>query len=626
MKFKNILPLMLTASAFPAVAQLHESINVEGKYVPEIIRVDRVNMFPKPMAFSLNSDPLNYEQTGVAASFTPSLLAMPATGWRSTRYVADSPGYLEFGLGTWLNSTLSAGYRVIDDSKTLAGVRFQHNSSSLWQPKLTEATAHVKQYHYDEALGVYGSHIFDGLGRLDAAIDYHVGIFNYYGFFNPGYSSVAPVEATLAAPGQTLNDFSMRLDWASLVKPASGVNYHATARVRHFAFRALPLPAEWGLHAPKGNRETDVELAAGVSTPWENAGTVGLDASLRILMYGGDKSLFSYSDGMGKDISLSRPENYSMLTLTPYYRFTRGLLDIRLGADIDFTFNAGPDGNRYSLLHIAPDVKFALQTGQVGMYLNILGGSHLNTLANLRQYNYYMMPALTTTRPTYTPLDAALGFNFGPFSGFSIGVEGRFRSSKNVPLGGWYQAWMNFGMNPIPGMDLSGSLTSDSRMLYSLDSEGLDMHGVSAGAYITFNPSRVFSFTARGDVQQQNGKTGFFNGYDRPKITVSAEASVMPTEKLKLTAGFESRAKRGIYTRCVTAVPVSGPVKEESEGQLHRYALPDMATVNLSASYRFTPNFSVWLQGDNILNRRDEILPLLPSQGVSVVGGLNVLF
>ena len=146
MTARAVLSAAALACATAAQAQLHEAINVEGRYVPEIIRIDRVNAFPKAMRFSIDSQPIGYEGSGVAASFSPTLFTMPASGWRDSRLINDNPGDLELGAGSWLNSTLSAGYRFIDNSSTLFGVRLQHNSTSLWKPRLSVATEDVKQY------------------------------------------------------------------------------------------------------------------------------------------------------------------------------------------------------------------------------------------------------------------------------------------------------------------------------------------------------------------------------------------------------------------------------------------------------------------------------------------------
>ena len=612
-----------------AKAQLHESISVEGKYVPEVIRVDRVNAFPKALRFALDSSPMEYEWGGVAASFQPYALAMPATGWRDTHEYGTERGYLEFGAGSWLNSTLSAGYRFIDSGRTLVGVRLQHNSTSLWKPQLCELTKDEKQYRYDESVGLYASHIFKGVGRLDAAFDYHVGLFNYYGMIFPDnylIGSVTPPHyLEVKFPSQTVNDVSLRLDWRSLLRASSSVQYDASLRIRHLGFRSLPLPIYWsgeGSERIKGNRETDVELSGSVKMPWDNGSSIGVDADLNVLLYGGAKEIFTWSTPGVTQQTLENPDNYGMLTLTPYYRFTRGLLDVRVGADIDLSFNAGPDGNRYSFFHMAPDVKFSLQSGGFGMYLELLGGSELNTLANLRRLDYYQMPALTTTRPTYTPLDAAFGINLGSFSGFSMGVSARYRVSKHVPLGGWYQAWLNNGSSSMSGLT---EVSANEFMQYSLNSEGINLHGGSVGANITYEPMTALRLKAEGNWQPQKGKKGFFNGYDRPRVTARFEAMVKPISPLRITLGYDYRGVRNIYTTSIPELANGTLITGGSEPALHSLRLPDLTLLNLSAAWSFSPTFSIWVQGDNLLNRHDPVLPCLPTQGVVVTGGLSWL-
>lgn len=610
--------VMLALSSFiSSHAQLHESISVEGKYVPEIIRVDRVNVFPSAMRFALDSSPMGYEWGGVATSFSPYLLALPATAWRDTKEYVRNRGYIEFGAGSWLNSTLSAGYRFVDNSSTLVGIRLQHNSTSLWKPHVCEATYDESQYRYDESVGLYASHLVKGVGRFDASFDYHVGLFNYYGSVFPASGSEKGM------PKQTVNDASLRIDWKSLVAAAASLEYDAMLRIRHFGFRTLPLPFNWNDGNAKGNRETNVELAGSLKMPWDNGSAIGVDADLNVLLYGGKEDIFTWSSPGVAEETLMRPDNYGMLTLTPYYCFNRDLFDLRIGADVDLSFNAGPDGNRYSFFHIAPDVKVALQSGGFGMYLDLLGGSELNTLAHLRQYDYYMMPALTTTRPTYTPLDASFGINLGPFAGLSVGIDARYKSSKNVPLGGWYQALLNYGFNPMDGMD--AFLVGNERMQYSLNTEGINLHGYSVGAHLTYEPSGSVRLGAEGSWQPQKGKSGFFNGYDRPRITARFEASVRPVDRLRITAAYDYRGVRNIYTASAIAAAPGGVIMGDNEPVLHSLRLPDLTLLNLSASWSFSPTVSMWIQGDNLLNRHDAVLPCLPTQGVVVTGGFMIL-
>lgn len=608
-----LLPLTLTA-------QLHEQINVEGKYIPEIIKAEKINTFPKAMEFATKTSTLPYEGEGVAAAFSPVLMPLPATGWRATRTVDHNRGYLELGTGSWLNSTLSAGYRFVDNSSTLFGIRLQHNSTSLWKPDMSEQTADVKQWRYDESVGLYASHVFRGAGRLDAALDYHVGAFNYYGWFNP---SAIPGERH-NAPTQTLNDFSARVDWRSRLSPEPSFSYALSARVRHFAFRALPLPNLWNHNGAKGARETDVELAGALRMPWDNGSSIGLDAKLNILLYGGDKSVISFPESTNNtEWSLRRPNKYALLTLTPYYRFTRGLLDVKLGADVDVAFRAGEAGNRYSLFHFAPEVSFAVQTGQIGVFLNALGGTTLNTLASLHEMDYYMMPTLATTHPTYTPLDATFGVNMGPFSGFSLGVYGAFRVTRNMPLGGWYTAWLDYGFNPLPAME--NATGPGESILYSVDKEGINIHGFSVGARMEYRPLKILSLKANASYQPQNGEKGYFNGYDRPRIMANAGVSVYPIAPLSLSLSYDYRGVRNIYTRSDVGIPAVS-INGKGKSELISMSLPDLCLLNFSANWDFNSKFSLWMQADNLLNRHDAILPLQPAQGLILTAGVKLLF
>lgn len=600
----SLLALVGSLSIFPAAAQLHESINVDGRYVPDVIRVERINAFPKALKPTLSTSPLNYESRGIAASFTPSLMTIPATGWGADRYISSQRGYIELGAGSWLNSTLSAGYRFIDNSSTLFGVRLQHNSVSMWKPEMSVATSDVKHYRYDESVALYASHVIKGYGRLDAALDYHIGYFNYFGLGGlPGDLSSPKVDP----PNQTINDVALRLDWRSLLTPSSSLEWNVSARMRHFAYRALPMPYH-SSNREKGGRETNIGLDGGVCLPWDNGSSIGIDGNF-------DLTLLSEID-LGK---------YAMATLMPYYRFSKGLLDIRLGADIDFAYHAGEEGDRYPFIHIAPDLRFGVQTGQVGVYLDILGGTTPTTLARLHQLDYYTMPTLVTTRPTFTPLDATFGINLGPFSGFSMGLKARYVSAKNIPLGGWYTTWLNYGMQPIDG--LTPSVPVGSSVEYCDYNEGINLHGYSVSGCLAYEFGDVFSISAEGSYQPQDGKKGFFNGYDRARVTAAANVCVRPVKPLKIGAGFDFRGKRNIYTTSFF-LPLSSSslVINGETTRLHSYELPDLTLLNLYGSWDFSKDFTLWLQADNILNRHDAVLPLQPSQGIVFMAGLKWLF
>ncbi len=615
-------------TALSAAAQFDQSISVEGKYVPEVIRLDRINAFPRQEKFSLETTPLSYDSKSTTASFAPALYTMPALGWKDTRKVADNRGYLELGAGSWLNSTLSAGYRFIQSDKTVLGVRLQHNSTSLWKPNLSEATADNRQWRYDEALGIYGSHLFDGKGRLDAAIDYHIGNFNYYGF-NPSWlPATLPSSDMPKAPTQTLNDIAARVGWQSPTG-ADNISWHISLGNRYFGYRSMydipdsriNTPMAYGLEALKSTREDHLFLKGGVLFPTSTKSSIGIDLDANLLTYSG------YNDAENQTYPLftpSKPDSYGLITLTPYYRFAIDRLNFRLGVDVDIAAKAGKEDNRYDLFHFAPDVAVDFDGGPARLYLHLGGGSRLHTLANGAELDYYQQPFILNTAPVYTPLDGEFGASFGPFSGFSAGMGFAFKIMRGAYTGGWYQMLLNYGRYAY-GSDVPAGLMQNvgaSPMNYSfLEDATYNMHGYSLRANLDYDMGAMFKISAQGSYQPQNGEKGYFNGLDRPRWVAGIKASTNPWKPLKLTLAYTYRGVRNAY--------IYGQFHNDkgfNESVLTSYRLPDVTSLDFGASYSITDNFSLWLQADNLLNRKIEMLPGLLSQGITLAGGLSVVF
>lgn len=603
MKVRNIFLLSLALlPGLPAGAQqLKEQINVDGRYHADIIRQDRLHTLPAPISFSLAAKPMPWSEKSVAANFAPSLLAMTATGWNASRTPDSRPGYFDLAAGSWLNAVASFGYRFIQSEDTQFGIAFQHNSTSLfkYRPDPESNNPFSKRKAYDENIAFFGSHTFGDTGRLDASLSYHLGYFNYFAWI-PGatFDPDAPAQAS-PTPTQTLNDINALISWASPQRSGS-LSYKASLSARHFGYRALYTPDA----APaRGLKETDITLGGTVAMPWDNGSSVGADVAIDALLYGSKNAA-------------NLPDNYANIALAPFYRFSRGLLNVRVGANIDLTANAGLPTQRYSFFHIAPNVRLDWQSRQVGLYLHVLGGSTLQTLASLAQYDYYQAPYLANTRPVYTPIDATLGFNFGPFAGFTAGLHAAFKTSKKMPLRGWYMHATALDTDPV-----------EYNLAFN-DPDGADIHGISLGASLAYELGSQFAAHASFSYQPQNGTTGYFNGFDRPKITANAAIRVSPIKPLTLSLDFDFRGSRAIYrlTPDPDAIPgiiVGGNI---NPSRLEAFALPDFVQLGFGAEYALTSAFSVRAQACNLLNRRNVLLPSTPTERINFLLGFGVVF
>ena len=608
---KHISILLMVSTAFSVAfsQNLHENVSVEGIFKPEVIRQEKINVLPHRENFPIERNTMAFDNNGIAANFNPTALTLPVTGWRTSR-TPSLPGYLDVSLGSWLNSSLSAGYSIIKNPATSLSVSLQHNSTSLWKDKKTDT--HTR-FRYDESLAARFSHTF-GSGVLDASFDYHLGFFNYF-FCRPltlSYNDDNEVSRE-KAPTQTLNDFSLRADWNATHGASS---WHAGAGMRYFGYRRLylPLPAT---EPVGGLRETHINVNGGWNYIWDSGSSVGIEGSGNILLYGNNVHNPSFL------FPVRTTDNYGTLNLNPYYRFTKNQLTVSVGAQVDLTFNAQGDteDSHYGVFHIAPDIRFDWRRSRLGAYLHILGGSRLNTLAGQNEMTYYNMPVLVSTQPVYTPVDARLGLEYGPYEGLNVGASIAFRASKHVVFAGWYPTLLNYGTGVAPGF--KGQPGSFS---YGLNPQGYDLHGFSFDIHAAFRPLKNLKFSAAMTYQPQKGRTGYFNGLDRPRWTVDAEAEYSPIKKLYISLSYNYRGVRNVYTTHELPQMENVIIGGREEMEVVGMRLPDITSLNAGVRYDLTSRISFGVKGYNLLNCRNLLLPSLPGEGIDIQGTFSFLF
>lgn len=584
---KYIFALAALLGSCSAYAQYNQNIAVDGTYIPEIIPAERLGLYPQAVKFAMETTPLQYSLRGVDTSFAPQALALPATGWQSNRLFSTYRGYLDLGLGSWLNGNLSAGYRFVDTENTTAGIYLQHSSTSLWHPRLNDATRDRRMWHYDETIGVFLSHLFDGKGRLGAAIDYHLGNFNYYSYIPLAECG----ENEAANPTQTLNDVAARISWNSVNN--SDFSYGAAAGVRYFGYRSLYMqnPVSTDPFRLTGGRETDVNIAANMAYKFGYS-SIGLDLDGNILSYNDLKT--------ANDEFEEAPDTYGTLALTPAYRFRNDNVNLQIGARVDLTMNGRTYyGNRYDTFRIAPAIKASYTKDAFALYLNALGGTSLHTLAGEYNSDYYSLPGLLSTAPVYRPLDGRIGVEIGPFAGFSAAFEEAYAVNLGVYTGGLYAKWLN------------------SEYLRPTLDRTYNTRGFSTLLRLSYDAGKYFKITAEGTINPGSIGKSYFNGYDHARYTAKISAETNPWSTLKFNLDYSFRGRRDIaYYAADTEIG-----EDFFTERLH-----NLNMLNFGVSYGITDAFSVWGRADNLLNRHDAVTPELPSQGIALSAGISLCF
>lgn len=547
---------------------LQESLTVEGRYKPDIISADRLSLLPAGISLQAPESAMTFDRSGVVASFAPDGLNMPATGWKSKKKYDTTRGYLDLWLGSWLNSSLSAGYSVMAKENIKLNVYLQHNSTSLWRAWEADEDNGVaysadRRYRYDETVGANFSQCIRKAGMLDAQVRYHLGYFNYYGTNNTYVN-----DRKIQAPSQTLNDVYVKAGWIGTTIGKFG--YSADVDVRHFAYRVLYIP-ELGLESEfasmftptgrfareKGARETVINAKGEVS--YSLLPSSELDLGVR---YSG------VINSVGNDVN--------RVEILPGYNKSGDSYKLHAGLNL-----AVVDNGLVTRVRVAPDVRFSVRKGITAVSAETGGGTKLRTLAWAHTMDYYSNPMWGCEQAAYSPIDAKLGIQMNPGGRWTAGIRGEWCATLDETLGGEYMLFM---VCPYIAPMTYGRL-----------------HGFSLSVNGGYEFSKYIALNASGSWQPQKENRGVLNGFDRPEFTIEASASSNPMENLNVHLDYQLRAKRYLV-----------------EGNISR--------LNFGADYRINDRIGVGIQLDNLLNRHEEILPCQPTEGITVMGGVQMVF
>lgn len=577
--------IMFLLAGIPLYGQekLEETLYVEGEYVPAIVRQDKIHLLPRKISFDMPVVNPSTEFGLVTGNYVPGYSILTAPVWQGEREAYRWKGYLTGAIGSYLNSNLSAGYRIVDTESSKGGVWLQHNSSSLFHPRMSESSRDRRRYRYDEQIGFDLRHDMGKRGILSGLVTYHLGLFNYYGATLSG-------ELNSKAPTQTLNDAWLELHWQT----SRGRNLQIGLRghAGYFGYRRFYSEVDYVWESGTGLREIEAGVGASISGNLGSGHSLGADVDFTNVSY-------------NKVVNKLESRSLQSVRVMPYYGYTGERFSARLGVVADAAWGAGkslygslPELD-YSTLHVAPHISLSYDGGSWGATVSATGGQQLQTLRRGYNLDYYQRPMRQYVMPAFVPVEGKGRLEYKGNGRFRAGVDVTYTVIRHLYMGGWYMS------------RLSGLSDED----YPARLHG-NLSGFSIGLDAEWQVIREVTLRGRGTYQpQRNGSTtGFFNGYDRPRWTLDASVEVRPLRQLDFTVGYRYRGVRNIYSN----------YWDTAKGNATR--LPDICNLNFGVRYRLNRTVSFFGTADNLLGKRVEILPCQPAEGFNFLVGADVVF
>ena len=512
---------------------LTRTVVVEQEYAPLIQDAAKVNVLPRVEEPKVTPKNVEYDTAPAAAVQVPAD-TLPSFAAREA-LPKGTPGYVRLGYGNLGNLDAYADYlfRLSGRDRLGVTVGVQGMDGELETEKGSPKWA---AYDYRTRAALDYTHCFD---RVDLNLAGHFGLRNFNRL------------PDLAPGKQKFTSGDVHLGLAS-TDEALPVQFRAETNLLLYQ-RGLDIDME---DAQEVAVRTEAEA-------WGNLGggqTVGVALRMDNLIY--RHNLY---------------ENYTALSLTPYYAYEANGWTLRAGANVDPSFGFGKE------FRVSPDVRVQYAfPARVVLYAQAKGGRLLNDFRRLEALNPYASPA-GQLDATYEQLNAAAGLRVGTLSGFSLHIFGGYQSLEDDT----YFALVPWGTIPE-----------------ALSLGVWDTDNIYAGAELGYSYRDIVTFSARGTYRHWSATDdGDLAGVlaFKPSFEGDFKVEVHPISPLRVHVGYRHAEREGDHID-----PVS-----------NLYA---------GATYDLFSGLGVYLRLDNLLDKDYRYDWYYPTQGINFLGGVMLRF
>ena len=518
---RYILPVLVTFICWSGVKAQNDvlpsrSLTIEGAYNPEMSEQGKIMPVPQrpqtqrqaaTVSYRTESNPhQGYERT-----------PMGVFGEQSDE-VKEKSYYglirLGYGMRNVSDGLLDAGWKISDrDLLTINGLMdgWSTKPDGQWKSKM-----------FNGDLKAEYSHRFDSLA---------VGIYGGYGHSAYNYREGKDTTAAMLAA----SNLNQKINRAEVGLWLNGgfrnVNWYLDAGMQWFTRKGLNLNG-----TDITGSERLLRIAAGVELPLLG-GTGGLD-------YGQKTASYDWTGIYGAAYG-----NFTTITLSPYWKYTWGEIDTRLGLNLDARTGAG---NKFL---VSPMVTAQYNVNdQIKVFAGVTGGIKDNSMRTLLGISPYWSET-ERIRDGYELMNAYIGASYSQGSWLTLSMRGGYRHT----------------------IDELFQTVQDSLIVTSLlRQEGCDV------IYATLDAD--MQFTDRAQVKMDLTCNGYTGKYSDGLLALKPVVEGSLFGKVTILPGLDAM----LTYRAMVFGKVDGA------------RMPMVNDVALTVDYDFRPNLSFYLTGNRL--------------------------
>lgn len=618
----SILALLLTATVVEA-QNIDKEVVVTKEYTPTLDTPDKLAIAPRMEDTVTLRPEVEYSIAPVQWATTFEQRPIAAANTYVWNYHRQPMLYIKAGAGYPLNSTADLLFSHTDGARNSFGVDVAHRGQ--WcDVKDAVDVKHNAEYS-DSRIKLFGTL---GVGeRMKAGIEItgDHDLRYYYGDLNPQTATISAPLAGLSATNP-LNGFGAggRIWIGDDFSDLSRFNFRVAVDGGYYGSKVK------GIY-------TKVLGESGVSDFDAGLVNVGAEAEVaKMFSQHGARLVVGYNYKMGTKQSAYRN---SILSVAPRYIFNNGALRVEAGVTIDVdncTSNAATEalghyvvgyalhymGEKSKGVHLFPYLRLSYNDGALFTpFVEADGGLQSYDQQSLAELNPYIAPVYDAPNASiYTMRLGLMGATRSNILTYGVwaGAEINNRALYPFMLGSYYFPMMdklvriNFGgeltMRPVRGLEVAldaryhiNKIGEKIDQFVGIASEGVAVDGGE------LSPSLYQNLTD-------------YNGGRKPLPAFDVDLKVRYT-----AAKFMIGAKFGVVDSydCLQLVPFSGA---ERLGYFYESECPMRLDLGVEAEYKVGKRLSVWVEANNLLNRRYYTYPLYPSVGISCTAGVKLVF
>ncbi len=389
---------------------LSRELTLEREYDPSVSDANKVNTLPAIKEPEVKKTAIDYAAYSIPTDPEKEINVLPSGKVMTDILSNKKRGYLNFGIGTYMNMNGDVGYHALSTAKDELNLFFSHRSTN-GKLKYWDWDEKLKAKLNDNLGGINYKHHFDQ-ATLKLNARYGYSSFNYYG---ANLSTVLVDEDLKQGNQQIRFNFGVASHDDIPFGYLFDIDYTNFSQKKGYSVNM------------DGLTENSIGAKLGLFASFGGNQLIGVEGKLNYFNY-------SLPDDANVDI-----DNYAELTLSPYYKIADDNWRLKLGANVMFT--TGDDSHFFVSPNINAEAELAERTL---LYLDATGDIRSNSAYDVSQINRYAGPYMRGN-PSRTWLDGTLGLKSGIAPGFWFNIFAGYKITDDdlFFLQDYFSTWGN---------------------------------------------------------------------------------------------------------------------------------------------------------------------------------------